>query len=74
LVGCRKDPEVIEWVEVLYQRYSGMKLVVGRDKMDEIQGVKYKLLAFEMFLERRPEWRGKVCSPFLAYLLYILHI
>jgi trehalose 6-phosphate synthase/phosphatase len=27
-----------------------MKLVVGRDKLDEIQGVKQKLLAFEAFL------------------------
>ena len=34
---CRREPEVAEWVQVLKQRYAGMKLVVGRDKLDEIQ-------------------------------------
>ena len=33
----RRDPEVAEWVQVLKQRYAGMKIVVGRDKLDEIQ-------------------------------------
>ena len=33
----RRDPEVAEWVKALRQRYAGMKLLVGRDKLDEIQ-------------------------------------
>lgn len=33
----RKDPEVSEWVKALKQRYAGMKLIVGRDKLDEVQ-------------------------------------
>lgn len=33
----RQEPEVTEWVQVLKQRYAGMKIVVGRDKLDEIQ-------------------------------------
>ena len=33
----RRNPEVAEWVKVLRQRYAGMKLIVGRDKLDEIQ-------------------------------------
>jgi len=37
-----------------------MKIIVGRDKLDEIQGVKHKLFAFEAFLDKYPEWRGKV--------------
>lgn len=28
-----------EWVQVLKQRYAGMKIAVGRDKLDEIQVV-----------------------------------
>jgi trehalose 6-phosphate synthase complex regulatory subunit len=28
---------VAQWVEILRQRYAGMKILVGRDKMDEIQ-------------------------------------
>ncbi|KAH9476749.1 Putative alpha,alpha-trehalose-phosphate synthase [UDP-forming] 106 kDa subunit [Psilocybe cubensis] len=56
----RREPEVAEWVQVLKQRYAGMKLVVGRDKLDEIQGVRHKLVAFETFLEKYPQYINKV--------------
>ncbi|KAK0492831.1 alpha,alpha-trehalose-phosphate synthase [Armillaria luteobubalina] len=56
----RREPEVAEWIAVLKQRYAGMKLIVGRDKMDEIQGVKQKIQAFELFLQKHPEYQGKV--------------
>ncbi|TDL26924.1 glycosyltransferase family 20 protein [Rickenella mellea] len=56
----RRDPEVTEWVNLLHQRYAGMKLIVGRDKLDEVQGVRQKLQAFEMFLEKYPDFRGKI--------------
>jgi len=29
--------KVVEWVKALRQRYAGMKIIVGRDKLDEIQ-------------------------------------
>ncbi|KZT21795.1 glycosyltransferase family 20 protein [Neolentinus lepideus HHB14362 ss-1] len=60
LAERRKDPEVGEWVRLLKQRYAGMKMIVGRDKLDEVQGVRQKILAFEMFLNKHPEFRGKV--------------
>ncbi|KAF8575194.1 glycosyltransferase family 20 protein [Ramaria rubella] len=56
----RKEPEVGEWVQLLKMRYAGMKLIVGRDKLDEVQGVRHKLLAFEAFLSRFPEFQGEV--------------
>ncbi|KAJ7823629.1 glycosyltransferase family 20 protein [Mycena olivaceomarginata] len=56
----KREPDVAEWVQVLKQRYVGMKLVVGRDKLDEIQGVRHKLLAFQTFLEKHPEFQQKV--------------
>lgn len=37
-----------------------MKLVVGRDKLDEVQGVRHKIAAFEEFLTKFPEYQGKV--------------
>ncbi|KAJ8489164.1 hypothetical protein ONZ45_g13684 [Pleurotus djamor] len=55
-----RDPEVSEWIQVLNQRYAGMKMIVGRDKLDEIQGVRHKIQAFEMFLEKYPEFQQKV--------------
>ena len=33
----RRDPEVTQWVQTLTDRYAGVKLVVGRDKLDEVQ-------------------------------------
>lgn len=77
----RRDPEVSHWVATLKERYAGLKLLVGRDKLDEIQvcvptilvhcsnllthppilkGVRHKLLAFEAFLDKNPDFRGKV--------------
>ncbi|KAJ7581039.1 glycosyltransferase family 20 protein [Mycena floridula] len=60
LKAKRRDPEVAEWVTLLKQRYSGMKILVGRDKLDEIQGVRQKIQAFEIFLDKHPEYVGKV--------------
>ena len=63
LIWClfyRREPEVKQWVSLLKQRYQGMKMIVGRDKLDEVQGVRQKLLAFEQFLIKHPEFRQKV--------------
>ena len=33
----RREPDVQYWVQLLRQRYAGMKMIVGRDKLDEVQ-------------------------------------
>ena len=33
----RREPDVQIWVQLLRQRYAGMKMIVGRDTLDEIQ-------------------------------------
>jgi trehalose-6-phosphate synthase len=43
LIGGRSEPEVAEWVQVLKLRYAGMKIAVGRDKLDEIQVIRNSL-------------------------------
>lgn len=40
--------------------YPDKKIIVGRDRLDTVRGVAQKLQAFELFLERFPEWRDKV--------------
>ncbi|KIK15016.1 hypothetical protein PISMIDRAFT_16819 [Pisolithus microcarpus 441] len=37
-----------------------MKLIVRRDKLDEIQGVRHKIEASERFLKANPKFQGKV--------------
>ncbi|KAG2236793.1 hypothetical protein INT48_006977 [Thamnidium elegans] len=54
------DPTVTQWVTKLKEKYPDKKLIVARDKLDYIKGVRQKLLAFEQFLIRHPEWRGEV--------------
>ncbi|KAI7905428.1 glycosyltransferase family 20-domain-containing protein [Cokeromyces recurvatus] len=54
------DPNVSRWVTKLKEKYADKKLIVARDKLDSIKGVRQKMLAFEEFLIRHPEWRGEV--------------
>jgi HAD superfamily hydrolase (TIGR01484 family) len=56
----RMDPEVSEWLETMQQRYEGKKLIVARDKLDHVRGVRQKMLAYELFLNKYPQWRDKV--------------
>lgn len=60
LTRRRKEKEVGEWVIALRERYKGMKMIVARDKLDEVQGVRQKFLGFERFLEKNKEFQGKV--------------
>ncbi|KAI5779491.1 glycosyltransferase family 20-domain-containing protein [Geopyxis carbonaria] len=56
----RMEPKIAEWSEALKARYAGKKLLVARDKLDGVRGVRQKLLAYELFLKTHPEWVGKV--------------
>lgn len=47
-------------VEELTKTFSGRKVMLGVDRLDMIKGIPQKLLAYEKFLEERPEWRTKV--------------
>ncbi|KAJ1511033.1 threalose-6-phosphate phosphatase [Coelomomyces lativittatus] len=46
--------------KALREVYHDKKIIVGRDKLDQIKGVYPKLLAFEKFLDLFPEWRNQV--------------
>jgi trehalose-phosphatase len=56
-----RDEEAVQtWMNVLRERYAGKKLIVARDKLDHVRGVRQKLLSYELFLNKNPQWRGKV--------------
>ncbi|KAK2932105.1 HAD-superfamily hydrolase, subfamily IIB [Fusarium oxysporum f. sp. vasinfectum] len=50
-------PDVAKWLQVLQERYKGKKLIVARDKLDHVRGVRQKLLSYELFLNKNPQWR-----------------
>jgi len=56
----RSEPVVGELGKRIRERYGNRKLIVARDKMDHIRGIKAKLQAFELFLHYYPEWADKV--------------
>ncbi|KZF26903.1 glycosyltransferase family 20 protein [Xylona heveae TC161] len=56
----RATTTVAAWLQVIQERYRGKFLIVARDKLDHVRGVRQKLLAYELFLNKYPEYRGKV--------------
>ncbi|KAI9796279.1 MAG: threalose-6-phosphate phosphatase [Candelina submexicana] len=54
------DVDIVQKMAAIRELYAGKKIIVGRDRLDAVRGVAQKLMAFEMFLERFPEWRDQV--------------
>ncbi|OAX81775.1 trehalose-phosphatase [Emergomyces africanus] len=54
------EPGIASIVSSIKNQYSGKKIIIGRDRLDSVRGVTQKLMAFETFLERYPEWHNKV--------------
>jgi trehalose 6-phosphate synthase len=57
--GLRKE-KVKKRIATLEEKFKGVKLMVGVDRLDYIKGVPQKLHALEVFLTDHPEWIGKV--------------
>src|SRR6266702_5933563 len=53
-------------ITALEQRFNGVKVIVGVDRLDYIKGVPQKLHALELFLTQHPEWIGRVVLVQLA--------
>ncbi|KAL7329095.1 hypothetical protein PS15p_207256 [Mucor circinelloides] len=58
--SIRKSSDVVPKIKAITEMYSDKKILVGRDKIDLVQGVLQKLAAFEKFLLDYPEWQNKV--------------
>lgn len=56
----REEVEVKNWLDIMREKYHGKKLIVARDKLDHVRGVRQKLLSYELFLNQNPHWRGNV--------------
>ena len=61
MAEARDADEVHKWIEQIQSqdRYKGKFLIVAHDKLDNVHGVRQKLLAYELFLNKYPEWRDK---------------
>ncbi|KAJ1921921.1 Trehalose-6-P synthase/phosphatase complex subunit [Mycoemilia scoparia] len=57
LAKKHETKEVADVTSFLIKKYAGKKLIVGRDKLDSVKGVRQKMLAYEKFLDKFPERR-----------------
>ncbi|KAJ1928883.1 Trehalose-6-P synthase/phosphatase complex synthase subunit [Tieghemiomyces parasiticus] len=57
--GLQK-PAIQERIATLEAQFKGKKVIVGVDRLDYIKGVPQKIHALEVFLEKHPEYQGKV--------------
>lgn len=57
----RREIEAVgNWIKIISDKYKGKRLIVGRDKLDNIRGVRQKLLSYELFLNKYPQFRDQV--------------
>jgi len=54
------SPVIEQHLREMLEQYRDKMIIIGRDRLDSIRGVVQKLQAFEIFLERHPEWHGRV--------------
>ena len=68
ILGFTTLPGVKQELADLEREFSGKKVILGVDRLDYTKGIPEKLLAFEEFLRRNPDWRDRtvliqVASP-----------
>ncbi|CAG8436223.1 9147_t:CDS:10 [Scutellospora calospora] len=55
-----KESKVQEQIKTLKEKYKGIKIIIGVDRLDSAKGVPQKFHALDLFLSKHPEWIGKV--------------
>jgi trehalose 6-phosphate synthase/phosphatase len=55
-----EDKEVIAYKDDLAKKFGDQKIVFSVDRLDYTKGLNFRLEGYQDFLERYPEWRGKV--------------
>ncbi|KAJ5101325.1 hypothetical protein NUU61_003547, partial [Penicillium alfredii] len=55
-----QKPEVQDRIKTLQERYRGVKVIVGVDRLDHIKGLTQKLKGFDAFLDDNPDLRNKI--------------
>lgn len=56
LAQVLRSDDVVEWKLMIRERWGDQILIVSRDKLDKLRGVKQRLLAYEEFLTENPEY------------------
>lgn len=54
------QPANMKKLDNLREIFKGKKVIISRDRVDEIEGVPLKLHAIEKFFNKYPEWKGNL--------------
>jgi len=54
------EPAVSASAQQIQDSLSGVKIVLGVDRLDYTKGIPERLMAFQTLLEKEPHWRGRV--------------
>jgi trehalose-phosphatase len=61
LVDERRDtPDVAQWIKIISEKYAGKRIIMARDQLDKVRGVRQKILAYELFLNKYPQYADQV--------------
>lgn len=55
-----KKPEIKDRIKQLEERYQGVKVTIGVDRLDHNKGLTQKVKGFDKFLEKNPGLKHKV--------------
>lgn len=55
-----QSDDVKRRIRELQERYKGVKVILGVDRLDHIKGLPQKLKGYDRFLEEHPELQNKV--------------
>lgn len=55
-----ENPKVVEQLEQIQNNFHDKKIIFSVDRLDYTKGVTHRLAGFERFLDKHPEWRGRV--------------
>lgn len=55
-----RNERILQWRQLIRNRWKNKKLIVSRDQFDRIRGLEKKMLAYERFLRENPEYVEQV--------------
>ena len=56
----RDTPDVAQWMKIISEKYAGKRIIMARDKLDNVRGVRQKILAYELFLNKNPQYADQI--------------
>jgi trehalose 6-phosphate synthase/phosphatase len=64
--GAVEDPEVQKAIDKVKKKLGDQKVILSIDRLDYTKGIPQRLEAFDLFLQRNPQYKEKVCFILVA--------